>query len=133
MATGAAIYDALMGRVASLAIGSPALPVAYPEVFFDPKASGGKYLDVSDFPNRPAWEGLSEGRLDQGFIQITVVWPKGQGIRAPKAAADAVIAHFPKGLRLASGVKISAEPWQAAPLIDASECRVPVTVPWVAA
>lgn len=135
MATGAEIFDALMGRVATLSVGSPPLPIAYPEIGFDPPedevGNPLPYLDVSDFPNRPLWEGLSDGRVDQGWLQITVVWPKGRGLVAPKAAADEVIAHFPKGLQL-SGVKISAQPWQASPITDASECRVPVSIPWVA-
>lgn len=137
MPSGADIFDALMQRVTSLEVGSPALPIALPEVSFKPQtdAPQGKYLDVSDFPNRPLWEGLSDGRIDQGLLQITVVWPKGRGLVQPKAAADAVIAHFPKGLVLAHGsarVKISAQPWQAQPIIGTSELRIPVTISWVA-
>jgi hypothetical protein len=139
MSDGADIYLALMAKVSTLAVGSPALPIAYPEQqpAFDPAtdAPDGKYIEVSDFPNRPRWEGLASGQLKQGLLQITVIWPKNDGLVRPKAAADEVMAHFAKGTVLVSGtakVKISAEPWQAAPLSEDSEVRVPVTIPWTA-
>lgn len=130
--SGADIYVALMERVATLSIGSPALPISYPETTesYDPPADG-MYLEVLDFPNRPFWEGLTDGRVDQGLLQINVVWPQNEGLVAPKAAADAVIAHFPKGLRLGS-VKITAQPWQGSPLIGDHDVKVAVTIPWKA-
>ncbi len=130
----AAIADALLARCATLAVGSPPLPVSYPDVPFSPPADG-KYLEVSDFTNRPAWEGVTTGRVDQGLLQITVVWPKDEGVIKPKAIADAVAAHFPKGLRLTSGaarVKVSAGPWAASPLLGGGETRIPITIPWTA-
>lgn len=139
MATGklAQIADALLARAATLAVGSPPLPIAYPETEFDPaiEAIDGKYLDIRDFTNAPRWEGMTSGRQDQGLLQITVVWPSGQGVIAPKEAAAAVMAYFPKGLRLFSGstkVKVSGEPWAAAPITEDDEVRIPVTIPWTA-
>lgn len=131
MASPDQIADALLARCATLAVGSPALPIAMPEIAFTPPASG-KYLDVRDFTNRPLWEGVSGGKIDQGLLQVTVVWPPRQGVIKPKAAAAAVMAHFAKGLVLAHGVKINGEPWAASPLSDDSEVRVPVTIPWTA-
>jgi hypothetical protein len=137
MADAADIAEALLAKVATLSVGSPALPIAYPEVGFDPEADSqdGKYLDIRDFPNRPRWEGVTAGKLDQGLLQITVVWPRGQGVIDAKAAADEVMAHFAKGTVMVHGsakVKVSSEPWQAAPLSDALELRVPVSIPWTA-
>lgn len=130
------IYDALISRCLTLAIGSSPLPVAYPEqdpAFVAPE--DGKYLLVDDFPNRPRWEGVTSGRLDQGLLQITVVWPRNQGLHAPRAAADAVAAHFAKETVMSSGgvtVKVSAEPWAAKPLTESDRVTVPITIPWTA-
>lgn len=136
MASPDAIASALLARCATLSVDSPALPVAMPEVAFTPPADeeGERlpYLEVRDFTNAPYWEGLKSGRIDQGLLQITVVWPPRQGVIKPKAAAAAVMAHFPKGLRLSSGVRVNREPWAASPLSDDSEVRVPVTISWTA-
>lgn len=137
MADAADIAEALLAKVATLTVGSPALPIAYPEIDFDPETEShdGKYLDVRDFTNRPAWEGLTAGKLDQGILQITVVWPRSLGVIAPKAAADEVMAHFAKGTIMVHGsakVKVSSEPWQAAPLSDDADLRVPISIPWTA-
>lgn len=125
-----AIATALMQHVGDLEIGSPALPIAYPDVAFTPPADG-KYLAVQFLANAPAWEGLSEGRRDQGLLQVTVVWPKGLGVIRALDAAQDVIAHFPKGLVL-SGVKITGQPYAGSPLLDDADTRVPVTIPWAA-
>ena len=134
MADPADIASALLARCATLSVGSPALPIAYPEAAetFSPP-SDGKYLEVSYFSNRPAWEGLASGRMDQGLLQVTVVWPKNKGIVAPSRHASEVMAHFPKGLALADGVRVSGQPYAASPLTDTSDVRIPVTIPWVAA
>lgn len=130
----AQITDALFARVKTLVVGSPALPIAWPEVAFSPPASG-KYLRIDDFPNRPAWEGISSGRLDQGLLQIMVVWPKNQGLIAPRQIAAQVIAHFPKGLAMFSGstrVRVSREAWASSDLKDDKSVLIPITIPWTA-
>jgi hypothetical protein len=131
MSDPADIASALLARCSTLDVGDPALPVAYPDVPFTPPADG-KYLEVSIFYNRPAWEGLAAGRMDQGLVQVTVVGPKGQGIPALMRLASGVIDHFPKGLALTNGVKISRQPYAASPLLDAADTRVPVTIGWTA-
>lgn len=126
--TPSSIFDALLARCGTVP-GSYA--TSYPNQSFTPPADA-PYLIAEVFPNRPKWEGLGTGdRLDQGLLQITVVSPKRTGIVPVAQIADEVVAHFPKGLRL-SGVKVSGEPWAAQPIIEASEVRLPVTVPWVA-
>lgn len=136
MANAADIATALLTRAASLSVGSPSLPIAMPEMPFDPAqdASDGKYIEVRLFLNRPAWEGLSEGVLQQGLLQVTAVWPPNVGDIAAILAADEALDHFPKGLPLHSGsakVKLG-QGWVSSPLSDASELRVPVTIPWTA-
>ena len=132
----AAVAAALLSRCETLEVGSPVLPVAFPDVPFDPavEAPDGRYLTVDLFNNAPFWEGLTSGRIDQGLMQITVVWPKGEGLAARRAAAE-VIAQFPKNLTLpGSGVrvKINRETWQASPILDDDSTSIPVTISWVA-
>lgn len=136
MAKYADIVLALLTRVSTLSTGSPTLPVAYPEDAggFTPPTSG-KYLDVAFFANRPRWEGLGDGRIDQGILQVTVVWPKSAGLIAPGQIADLIIAHFAAGTTMQSGtanVKVSGQPYAASPLSEATELRIPVSIPWVA-
>lgn len=133
----AQIFDALMTRVGTMVLRSPAIPVAYPDIAFDPatEATDGKYVEVSYFPNRPAWEGVAAGALRQGLLQLTVVWPRGAGLVAPLQIAELIKTHFAKSTAIVSGttkVKVSREPWAASPLIDARETRIPVTIPWTA-
>lgn len=131
---GADIADALLTRCGLMETTGPTLPVALPDITFDVPVDG-KYLVVSDFPNRPQWEGVSEGRIDQGLLQVVVVWPRLEGVIKPKEVADDVIAFFAKGTVMTLGtakVRASREPWQSPPLIDDSEVRVPVTIPWTA-
>jgi hypothetical protein len=130
----AVVAALLLARCATLSVGAPALPVSMPDVAFTPP-SNGKYLRVSLFNNAPAWEGMTTGRMDQGLLQVTVVWPKGQGIIKAREIATDVIAHFPKGLKLANAgaqVRINREPWAGSPIIDDSASLVAITIPWVA-
>lgn len=134
MADPSKVAALLLARAETLSVGSPALPKAMPDVAFTPPANG-QYLRVSLFTNAPAWEGLSSGRMDQGLLQITVVWPKNRGVIKPREAAQAVMAHFPKGLILMGGgvrVKINRQPWAASPILEDTETLTPVTVSWVA-
>lgn len=124
---------ALFARVATLVVSSPNLPIDYPEPVteFVPPADG-KYLSAQVFFNRPAYEGLTRGKISQGLLQINVVWPKNKGVVDPLRIAKVVIAHFPKALQLASGVKISGQPWAGSPISAPSEVVIPVTIPWSA-
>lgn len=111
------------------------LPVAMPDASFTPP-SDGRYLRVSLFHNAPVWEGLASGRMDQGLLQITVVWPRGRGAVAARLIAQRIIGEFPKGLTLrAQGVRvrISGQPWAGSPILDDAATLVPVTIPWMAA
>jgi len=137
MADPSEIADALLARAATLTVGSPALPISMPEVAFDPAADAtdGKYVEVQFQPNRPAWEGVSSGRQDQGLLQVTVVWPADRGLIGPLQHVQDVLDHFAKDTVMISGsakVKVYAEPWAASPLTEASELRIPVTIPWKA-
>lgn len=134
MALAADVATALLTWAASLSYGSPAMKKAMPDVSFTPE-TGKPYFRVDLFRNAPFWQGLNTGKIDQGLLQITVVWPEGLGIIKASQAADAVMAHFPKGLKLFNGtacVRISGEPWAAAPLVEAGWTETPVTIPYTA-
>ncbi len=133
----AQIFEALMTRVGTLVTGSPTLPVAYPDVGFDPAVSApdGKYLEVAYFPNAHRWVGLSGGALRQGLLQITVVWPRGKGHVLPLQIVNAIKTHFAAGTVMVSGttkVKVTEEPVDAAPLIEDHDTRIPITISWTA-
>lgn len=125
--TPSAIYDALLTRCGTV---PGSYPTSYPNQTFSPPQTA-PYLLVEVFPNRPRWEALGPGKLDQGVLQITVVSPKRTGLIPIAEIANTILAHFPKGLRF-DGVRVAGEPWVAQPLIEASEIRLPVTIPWVA-
>lgn len=137
MADPAVVAEFLLARCALMETEGPTLPVAMPDVKFVPpvnaKGDALPYLRVDLFSNQPFWQGLTTGRVDQGLLQITVVWPKGKGIIKAKQAAKAVMDHFPKGLRLYGPgvrVKVYGEPWDATPLLGDTETETPITIPW---
>ncbi len=124
---------ALYGRAAGL---ESTYPISWPEpaqLFVKP--ADGKYLEVSIHSNSPAWEGMTDGKMDQGLFQINVVWPKNLGLIAPAGAVELVKAQFPKNLRLQQGttrVNIYQEAWVGSPLPDADRVMLPITIPWMA-
>ena len=137
MADPAVVAGLLLARCETLNVGTPKLPVAMPDVTFDPKkdAPDGRYLRVDLFTNTPFWEGLTSGRIDQGLLQVTVVWPKGKGLIVQARAVGQVMAHFHKGLKLfgpGTRVTINREPWAASPIKGNVSTETPVTISWTA-
>lgn len=134
MANPVVVAGLLMGRCEEMTSANPGLPVAYPDAPFTPPTDG-RYLRADLFTNAPFWEGLSSGRIDQGLLQITVVWPRNTGALAIREAVADVMAHFPKGLLLvaaAARVRVNREPWPASPIIEDDKTSIPITVSWVA-
>ncbi len=134
MADLTAVQLALFDRLEALTL-SPPLEIDWPEppVTFVPPADG-QYLEVRFFPNAPAFQGLGGETLDQGLLQISVVWPKNQGEIAPGLIAKAVREHFAAPLSLFRGstkTKITGTQI-AAVLKGATDLRIPVTVSWTA-
>lgn len=134
----AQIAEALFERVLTL---TTTLPIIWPEQLDAPNpdtqatGEGQARLEVAIFYNRPAWQGVSAGALDQGLLQITVVWPKNRGLIKPMEVVGAVLDHFPTGQTMFSGttkVRVSGAPWASSPISDRAEVRVPVTIPWTA-
>lgn len=134
MADPAIVAGLLLARCETLSVGTPVLPVAMPEMSFTPPTDN-KYLRVDFFANKPAWEGLGPETMDQGLLQVVVVWPWRRGIVAPRRIARDVMSHFPKGLDLTgSGVKVTINkaPWAASPILEEPVSMTPVTISWVA-
>ena len=103
-------------------------------ISFTPPTDG-RYLRVDLFRNAPFWEGLASGRMDQGLLQVTLIWPKHKGLIVQARAINQVMDHFPKGLTLhGSGtrVKINREPWAASPLMGDVSTETPITISWTA-
>lgn len=134
MADPAVVAALLLARCETLNVGTPKMPVSMPDVAFTPPADG-RYLRVDLFTNAPFWEGLASGRVDQGLLQVTVVWPKGKGLIVQRRAAKEVMDHFAKGLKLfglATCVTIHREPWAASPIKGDVSTETPVTISWTA-
>lgn len=121
------IFEALALFVAAHSNG---LPVAFQEVEFAPPESG-IYIDATFLPNGLKFEGVAAGRLDQGLMQLSLVYPRANGLKKPFAAAQAIADHYPIGLRIGK-IKVNRQTVVAAPLPDAHEIRVPITVSWTA-
>lgn len=134
MADPAIVAGLLLARCETLNVGTPKMPVAMPDVAFTPPIDG-RYLRVDLFSNAPFWEGLASGRIDQGLLQVTVVWPKGKGLIVQARAVGQVMAHFQKGLKLfgpATRVSINREPWDATPIKGDVFTETPITISWTA-
>lgn len=133
-AVAAEIADALLTFLAAEDISSPALPIADPNVQFDPH--GHAYLEATFFPNRPTglWLASASPNHHQGLFQVTVVWPSdNDGIIPPLIVAGLVVERFARGTKIDhEGIRVSidATPWAAQPLQEKKWIRVPVTIPY---
>jgi hypothetical protein len=110
---------------------SPSPEILWPGIQENPPESG-MWLQPGFFPNEPedlSWD--NDACLDtRGFFQVLIYFRPGQGLLDPSELADALIAHFPKGLDLGP-VRIRKRPWQSPAVIeDASKLFIPVTVPY---
>lgn len=132
MASSADVVQALLTRAENLPVG---VTVVLPEGTEAPEAPSAGHVEVLFFSNQPLWSAVDTGKIDQGFLQVTVVWPRGDGLIRAHQTVDIVKDYFPKGLVLNEGsarVKISSDPWNAAPISDEHELRIPITIPWTA-
>lgn len=105
--------------------------IEYPNKAFAPP-NDTTYLSVSHLPNGLAFETLSSGDTLQGILQVTIVEPQGRAGVKPQDEAGAIVAHFPKALRLfGTGVtvKITNRPTagQSFPSDD-GKTRTPITI-----
>lgn len=129
-----ALFDHVEGVALALDV-----TVSWPEVDFAPRTGDGgqlePYLKIEHLPNRPFWEGLASGRIDQGLFQIGLVWPPNCGVIKPGIMAGQVMAAFAKHTELLIDdvkVRVSREPWVSAHISVADGVMFPITIPWTA-
>lgn len=125
----AAVYDAFAALVGAF-VASEGLPCSYPGVGFHPPTSG-LWLELQWFPNETQGYGLGDGdsSLLQGFAQLSVCHPPGQGLAPGAALTDRVIAAFAKGTTFA-GVRVYRKPWVNSVISDPERIMHPITIPY---
>jgi len=130
----AEIYDAFAAAVTTFAgLLSPPLPVAFPNVQFEPPDSG-PWLEVSWFPNETQNYGIGNAgpSIHLGFGQIAVVARKGAGLAVPMDIAGAALAAFTKGTLLGPA-RIYRKGWISSVVQEPDRVMIPVTLPYRAA
>ncbi len=126
----AAITDALLSHLQDADLD---VPVAWPGADFTPGATA--YLAVTLFPAPTTVATITTHDRHDGIMQVSVFWPRGEGIIGPMELAGRVIARFPRGTRLDrndQSVRIDRTPWTSPPLQEAGWVQIPVTIPWTA-
>lgn len=126
MLTQMQIIDAMERRAMEFAEES-GLPIAMPNIKFDPPADG-VWLECFVIPGETESMSLDGAMTsDVGIMQISVHYPSDAGMSAARNVADALIAFFPHNMAITvSGEKIWLdEPTTAARAINN---QIPVTV-----
>lgn len=132
MNTEAAICDALETAALAFTDGaSPAIDNAL-STTFKPR-DGVPYVEVAYMPNRNQnlFVGNAAPTRHLGIMQISVMYPIGEGRIPAIELAGAVAAAFPKGRRLTSNgvtVQIYEQPSVAPPMQEPDRVRVPVSI-----
>lgn len=129
----AIIFNLLNGHLAALAL-SPALPIAWPMVHFQPPAAG---MWLEAWPMMSATnkaEMAFTGAADRlGLMQVTVVAALGAGEAPALETAGIVAGHFAEGTQLFGGglwVRIYAPASVSTPYKDGNVLRTVVTARW---
>lgn len=130
------VAKALIARVTTQALTSPATPIANPYVAYTPTVNVA-YLDIRPVlradPENPgiAFDGSS---IFRGVFQVDAVMPDGAGESPGLRLASLVAARFAVGTKLVAGsyfVKCNKIPTIAAAVKDAPWVRFPVSIPFV--
>jgi hypothetical protein len=120
-------YERVEAMAATLGVGA-----AYPNSAFVPGEDW--YIEAKVFPNGPRGQGLSSGRLDQGLLVVSGVFPKNTGDIEPSNIAATIMSWFPRGLNLHSGghkISIVMEPFEGVALTRNDRYLIPITIEWV--
>jgi hypothetical protein len=130
------IHTALMASVDDLAA-TLGYQVAFVDApFEEPLDSNGSflpYLRVNLLRNAPAWQSTRTGRMDQGLLQVDLVWPRHSPITDQLTAIDAIVDAYPKGRLFPSSViKVQRAAWASTSLPETDRTLTPVTIPWAA-
>lgn len=131
----AAIPALLFNHLSTLSL-APALPIAWPDVPFEPTI-GQRFLAVDYLPNRSTdpFLAFDDGTLYRGLLQIAVVAPRGAGALGAARIAAAIAKHFGAGTTLrptdqSFALRINARPSVGGPIPEDKWTRTPVTIAW---
>ena len=123
----------ILAHAEDMAIGTPPLPVAFAGTMVKHPTKP-RYIWVEYFINPTAAPGVgnADSLVHQGILLCRVYWSNGVGLPAPLAAAQDVIRHFPRSLKLyADSLRVDFQAGSAAtPIQEAGWLYVPVTIPW---
>jgi hypothetical protein len=126
----APIQAALDARLQALT----GIDIAWQGTAYQP-ATGRPFLMVrmSGRNRRPMGAGPIAAHIWEGFYQINVMWPAGEGTQPALVQADALVAHFPRALTLTTtaGSRVVIENTTVQPDYDAGDwVSVPVLINW---
>lgn len=131
---GARVKEALYQRLDALTL-SPALPVAYFDDLEFQKPSDNKYVEARIFTAPPIDLHVganSEPVQYEGFLQLTLIWPEGDGEIPPAEKLDLLCNWFKRGTRLSCGGTVTLEvfrtPTLLSPIKEEPRVRYPVTI-----
>lgn len=127
------IETALKARLAGFA----ALPKAWPNQDFDPKAPGNLPYIACDLVKAATTDRTLDADDPEsvGRLVATIVVAKGSSTGAANRHADAVAALFPMGQRIAAGdltITVTQPPHIREGMSDGVYWRVPVVIPFLA-
>jgi hypothetical protein len=135
------ITEALHAHLADLVL-TPPLPIAWPNIAFDPiiRTEGpdgvplGWYLRANEVVLPTEAIALRDGsNRYRGLFQVDVVFPIDIGLTVPREVASAICAHFKRGTkryRESVRVEIVRPPYASTALKDAPGMMIPVTIPY---
>jgi len=134
MADQADIYAALKAKADAVAAALD-LPASIDDASFTPPFVDGDlppFLRFDFFNNAPFWQGLNQGRIDQGLMQVNVIVGYGFDRQDAYAYVDQIIALYPNAARIGGVVKVQGASWVATPIVEPDRTTYPVTVSWSA-
>lgn len=129
------IYAALKAKAEAVALALD-LPAAIDDATFTPPFVDGDlppFLRFDFFNNAPFWQGITEGAVDQGLLQVNLIVSHGFDRETAFGYVDQIIALYPKAERLPGErvVKVQSKTWVASAIPEPDRTTYPVTVSWV--
>lgn len=129
------ILNALMTRLTSPALTSPATPIASPLVAYTPTPGTAYFAAHAPLRAVPEAVGIAftARHIDRGIFQVDAVVPENAGEAPGLRLAALVQARFSLGTSLVAGsyrLQILQKPTIATAVLDAPWVRFPVSIPY---
>lgn len=124
------VMEAALNRIVAYAASLP-LDLANPNISYTP-INGRTYLQADFIPNGNA--SISNDPSDNEYfdlLQVTVVYPMGQGDMKAMEIAGGIVGHFNSNTKLDAGTftfRVNGQPTIASPFSDGAWRRLPVTI-----